>query len=368
MFKRQKLTPRVIRDLKKRSTTGAVFYIIAICIVLFTDGYYFRYSLFSKQFFGLVILISFFRLFHRLIDHWIPDKLNRASLIVFIASIILSGLIWGAGFAGFVLQEGEQNVNLLMTICTMGICSGGVLAYTPVLWLSIAFNLLMLGPGIVLMLVNQVNLPLSALMALYSVYMAFMASRANNEYWGALENEFLLEEKTKDLEKISQKDGLTSLYNRRYFDTAFALEWKRGRRNQTGIAMMICDIDDFKQVNDAFGHLAGDEYLKLTARILDQVFQRESDIVARYGGDEFVALMPEASLENMAALSEKVRKKMAETPLKFESHTIHTSVSLGVAAITPQRSGEKELLIARADAALYTAKKNGRNQVHVYGI
>ncbi len=360
------LTPRVIQDLKKRSITGIVFYVIAICIVLFTDGYYFRYPSFSKQFLGLVIAICLFRLVHRFLDRWIPDRLARASLYIFIGSIVLSGLIWGVGFAKFILQEGEQNFHLIMTICTMGICSGGVVAYTPLLWLSIAFNFLMLGPGIVLMLVNQVNLPLVDLFAMYSIYMAFMANRANNEYWVALENESLLEEKTKDLEKISQRDGLTGLYNRRYFDLAFELEWRRGIRKQTPIVMMICDIDGFKQVNDTFGHLAGDEYLKLTAGILDQVFQRESDIVARYGGDEFVALMPEESLENGADLAERVRKKIAAATLEFDAHSIRAALSLGVAAITPQSSGEKELLIARADTALYAAKKNGRNRVHVY--
>jgi diguanylate cyclase (GGDEF)-like protein len=365
-FKRQMLTPRVIRDLKKRSTSGNFFYIIAVCVVLFTDGYYLRYPSFSKQFLALVVGVCLFRLIHRLFDQWIPVKLDRISLYIFMTSVVLSGLVWGVGFGQFILQQGEPDAYLLMVVCTMGICSGGVVAYTPLLWLSIAFNLLMLGPAIVVILVNQINLPLGVLVTLYAIYMAFMAGRANNEYWVALETEFLLEKKSRDLEKISQKDGLTGLYNRRYFDTAFDLEWKRGRRKQTRIAMVVCDIDEFKQVNDTYGHLAGDEYIKLTARVLAQVFQRESDIVARYGGDEFVALMPEASEKSVAALSEKVRKKMAETPLVFESHTIRSTVSLGMATIDP-RSGEKELLISRADNALYAAKKNGRNQVRVYG-
>jgi diguanylate cyclase (GGDEF)-like protein len=366
-FKRQKLTPRVVQDLKKRSITGIIFYIIAICIVLFTDGYYFRYPSFSKQFLGLVIAICLFRLIHQILDRWIPDRLGRASVNIFLGSILLSGLIWGVGFAKFFLQEGEANFHLLMTICTMGICSGGVVAYTPLLWLAIAFNLLMLGPGIVLMLINQVNLPLNALFVMYSIYMAFMASRANNEYWTALENEDLLEEKTKYLERISQKDGLTGLYNRRYFDAAFDLEWKRGRRSQTPIAMILCDIDEFKQVNDTFGHLAGDEYLKLIARILNQVFQRDTDMVARFGGDEFVAILSEESLENAVTLAEKVREAVAGSILEFESHTIRTTVSLGVAIMTPQLSREKAVLIASADTALYAAKEKGRNQVSIYG-
>jgi diguanylate cyclase (GGDEF)-like protein len=365
-FKRQKLTPRVVQDLKKRSFTGIVFYIIAICVVLFADGYYFRYPSFSKQFLGLVIAICLFRLIHRFLEPWIPDRLGRASLNIFIGSILLSGLIWGVGFAKFFIQEGEPNFHLLMTICTMGICSGGVVAYTPLLWLSIAFSLLMLGPGIVLMLIYQVNLPLIALFTMYAIYMAFMAGRANNEYWTALENEDLLEEKTKSLERISQRDGLTGLYNRRYFDMAFGMAWKRGGRNQTPVAMMICDIDEFKQVNDTYGHLAGDEYLKLIARILHQVFQRDMDVTARYGGDEFVAILPEEALENTVALAERVRKTVADTVLEFESHAIRTTVSIGVAVMIPQPSEKNEALIANADAALYAAKKKGRNQVSIY--
>jgi len=194
----------------------------------------------------------------------------------------------------------------------------------------------------------------------------FMVFRGNQEYWDALENEFLLEAKTKDLERISQKDGLTGLYNRRYFDTAFELEWKRGIRNQTGITMMIFDIDHFKQVNDTFGHLAGDKYLKLTARLLNQVFQRETDMVARYGGEEFVVLLSESTLENALDLAERVREKMVDSVLAFEAHFIRATVSIGVAKLIPQTSGERTILISMADSALYAAKENGRNQVRVF--
>ena len=131
--------------------------------------------------------------------------------------------------------------------------------------------------------------------------------------------------------------------------------------------MMICDIDDFKQVNDTFGHLAGDEYLKLVARILHQVFQRKTDMVARYGGEEFMAILPEESLENAVALAEKVRESIAGAILEFESQIIRTTVSLGVAIMTPQPSGERAVLIASADTALFAAKENGRNQVCVHG-
>lgn len=368
VFKRQRLTPRVIQDLKQRSFTGIGFYIIAICVVLFAEGYHLRYPSFSKQFLLMVMAICLFRLVHRLSDRWMPERLQRASLFAFMGSIALTGLIWGVGFAQFLLQKGEPQSQILMVVCTIGLCSGGVLAYLPSLWLSIVFNLFILGPAIVLMLVHQTNLSLNALVILFSVYMVFMALRGNREYWNALENESLLEEKTKVLERISQKDGLTGLLNRSYFDTIFEFEWKRGVRNRARVAMILCDIDCFKQVNDTFGHLAGDEFLKRVARVLEEVFKRETDIVARYGGEEFMVLMPEESLENTVRLAEKVREKVEESRLTFDSRTIQATVSLGVAAMIPGLSQEKEVLVSRADSALYQAKNKGRNQVIAHGL
>ena len=365
-FKRQTLTPRVVQDLGKRSEIGSYFYIIAVCVVLFADGYYLRYPSFSTQFFVLIVGISVFRLIHRFFDSWLFAKLGRVNIYLFIASIVLTGLVWGIGFAKFMGQEGELNTQLLMVVCTIGLCSGGVVAYLPSLGLSIAYNFFILVPGIVNILAGQ-HLPLAILFMLFSVYMILIAIRGSNEYWKALETEFLLEEKTKYLERISQKDGLTGLYNRRYFDTIFELEWKRGGRAQTPIAMIICDIDEFKRVNDTFGHLAGDEYLKLVARILFEVFQRETDLVARYGGEEFVIILPGESLGNARQLAERVRDKIAEAILEFESQIIRTTVSLGVARMTPRHSGERAALIASADTALYLAKKKGRNQVCVHG-
>lgn len=367
-FKRQRLTPRVIQDLKQRSFTGIGFYIIAICVVLFSDGYHLRYPAFSKQFLILVMAICLFRLVHRLSDKWIPERLQKANLAVFMGSIALTGLVWGSGFAEFLLQKGEPQSQILMVVCTIGLCSGGVVAYIPSLWLAIVFNFFILGPAIILMLAHQTNLSLNALVILFSIYMVFMALRGNKEYWNALENESLLEEKTKDLERISQKDGLTGLFNRRYFNGVFEFEWKRGVRSQTRVAMILCDIDCFKEVNDTFGHLAGDEFLKRVAQILQEVFKRKTDIVARYGGEEFMVLMPEESLENAVSLAEKIRGKVEESRLAFESHTIQATVSLGVAAMLPGLSQEKETLVSRADEALYAAKKNGRNQVIAHGV
>ncbi|WP_022665875.1 GGDEF domain-containing protein [Desulfospira joergensenii] len=361
--KRPALNSRVILDLKKRSYLGMIYYLVALVGVIFPDGYYFRDPSFSRLFLGIVILICLFRLVHYLVSDHVPPRFKRLDFIIFAGSIVLNSLIWGLGFARLLGQEGEQNTQLLMLICTIGICSGGVVAYAPLLWLSISFNAFILLPGTLFMAVKGVYLPLAGLCMVFCSYLVFLAARINGEYWKALEIESLLEQKTRELEKISHMDGLTGLYNRRYFETAFEIEWRQAVRNQTRIAVLLCDIDKFKQVNDRFGHMAGDEYLKLTARILKKVFKRRTDVLVRYGGEEFVVLISDVSTETVLDLAENLRKEMEKTILEYESEQIQTTVSLGVVVGIPKPSDKKESMISKADERMYRAKNRGRNRV-----
>jgi diguanylate cyclase (GGDEF)-like protein len=363
---KQTLSPRVVTDLKKRSFVGIFIYTIALCVVLFADGYYYRHPDFSFLFLAVITGICLIRLVHRLADPWVPERLEKGNTIIFMAGIALTALVWGIGFAVFMAQPGEVNIQLFMVVCTIGICSGGCVAYSPSRLLSLGFNLFILLPGIFTLFAGDTNIPLAILLIMFSTYMALMSIRVNAEYWTALENEALLEQKTKDLEKLSNMDGLTGLYNRRYFDTAFEVSWQTAVRNKTLLTLMICDIDYFKEVNDEFGHLAGDEYLRTIAHTLNRVFKRRTDIVARFGGEEFVILISDARKGDSALLAEAFRQQMEDTRLQFESHTIRTTVSLGLAEMTPGPGLERDSLIARADAMLYEAKNQGRNRVVVY--
>jgi diguanylate cyclase (GGDEF)-like protein len=218
-------------------------------------------------------------------------------------------------------------------------------------------------PGMISLLVFTNNYPLGFLFILFFIYMIFMAYRQNNEYWTALNNESLLEKKTETLKKLSNRDDLTGLYNRRYFNQAFSYEWKRAIRKNTSVVILICDVDYFKKVNDQYGHIAGDEYLKMTTSFLQQVFRRDTDIVARYGGEEFVILMPEETIEAARNQAEKVRQLVEFNPLEFGGHSILTTISIGLANMVPEPDLEKELLLSKADKALYMAKTKGRNRV-----
>lgn len=168
-----------------------------------------------------------------------------------------------------------------------------------------------------------------------------------------------------ELERISSLDGLTSIANRRHFDTAFDREWYRAMRETSPLSLIMCDVDYFKLYNDSYGHQPGDECLKLLASSLSDGMQRPTDLVARYGGEEFVILLPGTHARGAIKIAERLRKAVLSLQLPHEYSTVHdcVTISLGAATIAPMvKHQPKELLLA-ADKALYAAKQAGRNQV-----
>jgi diguanylate cyclase (GGDEF)-like protein len=168
-----------------------------------------------------------------------------------------------------------------------------------------------------------------------------------------------LREGHEDLERQSATDPLTGLYNRRRMMEALENEVRRSRRLKHSFAVLLADVDNFKRYNDAHGHPAGDEVLKRVAAILRDA-TRDVDIVARYGGEEFFVLMPETEGDGAADVADRVRQRLAADPLPGGTVTL----SFGVAEF-PVHGDTGETLIAIADAALYQAKREGRDRVVV---
>ncbi|MGB5324333.1 MAG: GGDEF domain-containing protein [Pseudomonadales bacterium] len=155
------------------------------------------------------------------------------------------------------------------------------------------------------------------------------------------------------------RDALTGVANREAYEIRLADEYKRWKRYQRPLSMVVADIDLFKQVNDNYGHAAGDKVLKIVAKIMSQQL-RESDFVARYGGEEFVFLLPETNLAAAALAVEKVRAAIARSPFNFRQQPVPISSSFGVAEFAGKDT--PELVFERADKALYRAKHAGRNR------
>lgn len=163
---------------------------------------------------------------------------------------------------------------------------------------------------------------------------------------------------------LSITDGLTGLYNRRYFQQAVEREFARARRYNTSLSIAMIDIDHFKKLNDNYGHQFGDKVIAEISSLVRSSL-RKTDYVARYGGEEFVAILPETSLENAYIPFERLRKKVEDKIFEFEGKEVRSSVSIGIAAYTIDCNTETEL-IERADKALYEAKQTSRNLVIIY--
>ncbi|MFH1217850.1 MAG: diguanylate cyclase [Pseudomonadota bacterium] len=169
-------------------------------------------------------------------------------------------------------------------------------------------------------------------------------------------------EANKQLEKLSTTDALTGLANRRYFLECFAAEYERAKRYRHHLSILIIDVDFFKKVNDTYGHICGDVVLKRTARLLKKNV-RGTDLVARYGGEEIVVLLPETDNEQALVIAEKLRRDVASQRILCEGSPLSITVSIGVATQPETNFGEAEQLFNAADQALYKAKNDGRNKV-----
>ena len=169
------------------------------------------------------------------------------------------------------------------------------------------------------------------------------------------------------LRELVARDGLTGIQNRRMFDHHIQRVWQQAVREEERVAVLLADIDCFKDYNDRYGHQAGDECLRAVAVSLSQCARRPLDFVARYGGEEFAVVLYEASREYVAEVLTRIQRSIAELNIPHEASRVASrlTVSIGAAFILPSRSRTPEGLIQLADEALYSAKEQGRNRVVV---
>jgi diguanylate cyclase (GGDEF)-like protein len=172
-----------------------------------------------------------------------------------------------------------------------------------------------------------------------------------------------LEAQNHQLQSMAMHDALTGLLNRRAFEKQAEQAISRARRDGTGLAALMLDLDHFKRINDQYGHPAGDTVIKFTADVLVSSV-RDTDLVARVGGEEFMVPLPDTNSQAAMNIAEKIRQLVADVPpaLNFEGR-VHLSVSVGVACFAPGQMDSFEQLYAQADQALYEAKRCGRNRV-----
>jgi len=167
------------------------------------------------------------------------------------------------------------------------------------------------------------------------------------------------------LQELVSRDGLTGLYNHRYFQEIMEKELARAQRYQSSVSLIMFDIDFFKKVNDNYGHPTGDLVLMNIARVVEGAV-RPSDIVARYGGEEFAVILPETNETGMKVFAERLRRSIEGVTTIADKQQINVTISAGGATFTPDKPQvSKQMLIDTADRALYSSKRNGRNRVTI---
>jgi len=173
-----------------------------------------------------------------------------------------------------------------------------------------------------------------------------------------------LKESNRELRLLSASDGLTGIANRRYYEEHMNTEWERMAREKKPLTVLLCDIDYFKKYNDAYGHLEGDECLKLIADAINRSCKRPADLAARFGGEEFVVVLPDTDIEGGQLVAESIRSGIEKLRLEHsDSPERIVTISIGIASTIPVHSSECRTLVKNADEALYRAKQNGRNRL-----
>jgi diguanylate cyclase (GGDEF)-like protein len=212
------------------------------------------------------------------------------------------------------------------------------------------------------------------ILLLYMISIAIAIFRMNENLSYSLGMKYQLEQRTEKLQDANEKleqltllDSLTQLYNRRFFERQLEKEWKKCHRESKRLAMLVIDIDHFKPYNDRYGHAAGDECLKRVASVLSGVLHRPGDIIARIGGEEFVALLPGIDEEGAVTVAESMQAKLREAKIEHDSSPLgnYVTVSIGLAVTHPVETATGLALFKAADKALYRGKYAGRDRIVV---
>jgi diguanylate cyclase (GGDEF)-like protein len=247
---------------------------------------------------------------------------------------VLAGLIHGAGHsqAPFRLVHGIYSVTLMMPLILRFFLMGSFIYGT------FAFALLFLIAGIAVSNRKMRRLLMESLSMKY------------------------------EMSQMAHIDSLTGVANRRHFDIFIYQEWRKAQREGWPLAMLMVDVDFFKLYNDVYGHQYGDQCLRSIADAISKVIRRPSDLVSRYGGEEFGVILPNTPLHGAMNVAEQMRQAVGTLFIEHKKSPVahYVTVSIGVAVMTPVKESHPDELVAASDEALYMAKKSGRNRVCVY--
>jgi diguanylate cyclase (GGDEF)-like protein len=291
-----------------------------------------------------------------------PDAARQLLRILIFAPCLQWSLLATAG-----ALPGPLHVLMLpLLLMVVGLATAGtvVLAVDGLvrIWFPI-FALVPVGFGTLLAQPRPMGLLLALMDVLTIVYVAAATRVVHDDYWASLDARALLEERARALETLSTTDALTQIPNRLHFERCLEEAWAQAALEQKPLSVLLVDLDHFKSINDTHGHSFGDDCIKAAARALRGGLLRETDLVARWGGEEFVVLLPHTDSDGAQDIAQRLLGGIAGTVIPSPDGTIRLACSIGVASRYPDARARPKSLINEADRALYEAKNQGRNRV-----
>lgn len=354
-----------LNDLTARARGGVIMYLVTWLIA----AHWANVAEISPLFYWIntSVLVLLFVL--RLI-HYLMVKLHKTldvdwMLRAIVILVLASGLHWGVHTAWILADDAYQPLHYPYMIILAGFAIGGTATLSIFRVISLMYPLVVYGPSISTLLIVETTgeYYLLAGLAIFSmVYIIDSARLSGRDYWRAIRNQLVAEERTSMLERLSHTDPLTELRNRMYFNKQYEEEWKRCDRQKIPLSALMIDLDYFKNINDKYGHLFGDECLRQVAVALQSEVPRTTDTIARYGGEEFVVLLPGTGVKDARLIAQRLVERIAQMKLLHQGSEINVTCSIGVSCTIPDHKKSNQSLLNHADLALYQAKRNGRNR------
>lgn len=359
------LQRRVDFDFVKRAKLGSGVYMVLWPTLMVANNFHNIMPVFSWSMVAGFIGVGLFRLYLVVNAQHIYRTKRQFWRTAQNIAVCTHAILWSLLF--YLVNHHPDFAPLAtpINISTAGIASSASIALIPKKRLTQLYVSILLLPTALASLLHLPLWHLGLIVLVFWGYLVILNGRIHREYMRAFKIEWSLQEKQQELRNLSETDFLTQTYNRLFFNDCIEQQWHSAKRHQQPIALLMIDLDHFKEINDYHGHLFGDECLAYTASVIRKVVQRRSDLVVRYGGEEFSVILPNTDKESAANLAEQIRLSLAENQFQCDDAKTTITASIGVCAMLPIDNDYKSL-VQHADDALYQAKRNGRNAVEVF--